>query len=188
MLLAYFTAGSCLFLDIVYNQPRKLLCPFFECALVYTTTGMGRWCLCTNNTKSKALSVKESFKHYSKLTSLFPSLLMWYSAFENSWGLHFSVYTSILFLSIGRMTAFLNIDHLNMLAACLRLLPVQWMFLPGQENAVPIHENLFAYRLLRLRRVPVLSILIVIFFFKCIFTQIRCLSVSLNSVWVLRDF
>jgi len=33
--------------DIVYNQPRKLLCPFFKRALVYKTTGMGRWFLCT---------------------------------------------------------------------------------------------------------------------------------------------
>ena len=53
-------------------------------------------------------------KHYSKLTSLFPLLLMWWSWDENSWGLHFS----ILFLSIGRMKPFLNNDHLNTLGAC----------------------------------------------------------------------
>ena len=35
-----------LFFDNVYNQPQKLLCPFFECALVYTTTGMGCWFRC----------------------------------------------------------------------------------------------------------------------------------------------
>ena len=45
--LAYFNAGSWLFFDIVYNQPQKLFCPFLERALVYTTTGMSRWFLCT---------------------------------------------------------------------------------------------------------------------------------------------
>ena len=73
-------------------------------------------------TRSKAisvlLSVSELFTHYSKLTSLFTLLLLWCSAFENSSGLHFSVYTSILFLSISRVTSFLYNDHLNTLDGC----------------------------------------------------------------------
>ena len=47
-------------------------------------------------------------KHYSKLISTFPLLLMWCSAGENSWGLHCSVYTLILFLFIDCMMPFLN--------------------------------------------------------------------------------
>jgi len=60
-----------LFYDGVYNQPRKLLCPFYELALVYTTTGMGRWlCALTNElftisfTKSKAISILSVTKSF----------------------------------------------------------------------------------------------------------------------------
>ena len=56
--------------------------------------------------------------HYSKLTSLFTLLLLWCSAVENSSGLHFSVYTLIILLSIVRVTSLLNNDHLNMIDAC----------------------------------------------------------------------
>ena len=35
---------SCVFY-IVYNQPRKLFCPFFKHFLVYTTTAIGHWFL-----------------------------------------------------------------------------------------------------------------------------------------------
>jgi len=61
-----------LFFDIVYNQPWKLLCPFLEHALVYTTTGMGvGFCAFTISfTKSKAisvLSVTESFRIIFKI-------------------------------------------------------------------------------------------------------------------------
>ena len=66
-------------------------------------------------TRSKAisllLSVTKLVTHYSKLTSLFTLLLLWCPVVENSLGLYFSAYTSIMFLSIGCMTSFLNNDH-----------------------------------------------------------------------------
>ena len=64
-------------------------------------------------TRSKAISIllSELFTYYSKLTSLFTLLLLGCSVVEHSLGFHFYVYTSIMFLSIGRMTSFLNNDH-----------------------------------------------------------------------------
>ena len=86
-------------------------------------------------TRSKAisvLSVTESFKYLLKnKLAIYFGLCSWG---ENSWGLHFSVYTSILFLSIGRMTPFLNNDHLN------TPLPVQWMFLQTPRQFSDIYK------------------------------------------------
>ena len=57
----FYSWESCVFY-VVYNQPRKLFCPFFEHFLVYTTTGMGHWFLYAlkwtiSFTRSKAISV-----------------------------------------------------------------------------------------------------------------------------------
>ena len=103
-------------------------------------------------------------RHYSKLTLLFTLLLMCCSAFENSWGLHFSVFTSILSLSIDRVMPCLNNDHLNTLTLgkefyqyskcfCKRLgdLVTVTNAAPSPENSVPAHENLFTYILFRLQ-------------------------------------
>ena len=177
LLLAYFTAGSCLFFDIVYNQPRKLLCPFFEWPLVYTTSGMDRWFLCTFEWtiycfiyKIKGdigtVSNQNHSKHYSKLTLLFPLLLMWCSVVENN--------EDCIFLCILRYCSFPSatwrhfkqwlFNHARLLlktitsnchsecfCKCFSDLVTVTNAASGPENAVPVYNFFFAYKLFCLR-------------------------------------
>ena len=73
-------------------------------------------------------------KHYLKLNSLFPLLLMRCSTVENSWGLHSSVYIWYCSFPSALWHHFLtnynaHLYDLKTLDACKRLLTVQWMVL-----------------------------------------------------------
>ena len=94
---------------------------------------MGCWFLCTfkctisvfaiSFTRSKVVSVNELFNILFKIDLAllcFWCGVLWLKIEDCI----FSVYTSILFLSIGCVTPFLNNDHLNMLDACFK----QWSF------------------------------------------------------------
>ena len=80
------------------NTQAFYYCPFFKCALVYTTTGMGCWFLCTfkNQRQYRYCQSPNHSKHYSKLPLLFTLLLMWCSEVVNSWGLHLCLCIKLL--------------------------------------------------------------------------------------------
>ena len=85
-----------------------------------------------------------------KLASLFTLLLLWCSAVENSLGLHFSVYTSIM-LSIGQTL----VKDYYWWSECIWKRLGRWSdsykCSAWPRNVGPVHENLFAYSLFRLR-------------------------------------
>ena len=111
LLLAYFTADSRLFFIIVYNQPRNFSVHSLN---VFLFTRLPEWASVRFQMNYSLFHLQDQRQyrycqspncstHFSKLTSLFTLLLMWCSTFENSWRLHFSVYTSILSMAEWRL-------------------------------------------------------------------------------------
>ena len=183
--MLYFTAESRVFFDIIYNQPRKLFCPFFGNFLVYTTTGMGHWLLYAlkwtiSYTRSKAISVLSVTKLFNTLFKIDLAIYFASDVVENS---VFAVYSSILYLSIGRVTPFLNNDHLNTLVKdltgkvnilykCLSDLVTVTNVAPSPENAYPYTKICLHTAFLSAYQYPSIQFQLRKLFFNCVFTQI----------------
>ena len=128
-------------------------------------------------------------KNYSKLTSLFPLLLMWCSWGENSWGLHFpfhqprdAIFKQWSFKHARRLLKSF-IGKVNVFQAPRRLTDSYKCCTRHRKRST--RTLLFACRFFRLRmstRSFKFNCVYNSFFFNCVFTQIRCLPVSLSSI------